>query len=102
MKHHGGVGLKVDYDLLVHLAAVTNYAYVRGPESISQGKGLVAFGFYTALIPTARDLVTNSIQWHLEVTPNGFINPEKLKAIQGEWLLLSDPQELSKSQCFLG
>ncbi|KAI1733990.1 hypothetical protein F4680DRAFT_439697 [Xylaria scruposa] len=102
MEHKGGIGLKVEYNLLVHLAAVMNYAYVENPLTKNGDKGLVAFGFYTALIPTARDPTTNSIQWHLEVNRDHVIDPEKLETIQGEWLPISDPQVFSRSTCFLG
>ncbi|KAI1119346.1 hypothetical protein F5Y14DRAFT_445877 [Nemania sp. NC0429] len=107
IRHSWGVGLRLDYKLLVHLAAVRNYAYIGRSVSTSQLRledtgGLVAFGFFTALIPIAQDPATNSIQWHLETTEDRIIDHERLEKTRGEWLAIDDPEIFSKSPCFLG
>ncbi|RYP53741.1 hypothetical protein DL768_001341 [Monosporascus sp. mg162] len=107
LRHSWGAGLKLPYAMLVNLAAVTNYFWIQGPPSTSQLEvtkpgGLIALGFFTALIPVTQDLMTNSIQWHLEVADNSLINPDELEILKGNWLKVKDSEIFEDSQCFLG
>ncbi|TGJ78943.1 hypothetical protein E0Z10_g9826 [Xylaria hypoxylon] len=106
LKHPWGTGLRLSYEMLIRLAAVTNYVYVDGSASDRPpGKddgGLIALGFFTALIPIAYDPVTNSTQWHLEVTDDSIIRLEELETLKGKWLQVKTPKTFLGSHCFLG
>ncbi|KAI0968232.1 hypothetical protein F4678DRAFT_206969 [Xylaria arbuscula] len=113
--HSWGTGLRLSYEMLIRLAAVTNFVCVNSstlghPTEETTGEnaretttgGLIALGFFTALIPIAYDPATNSTQWHLEVTSNSIIKPEELKTLNGAWLQVKNPSIFSYSHCYLG
>ncbi|KAI0440647.1 hypothetical protein F4803DRAFT_577440 [Xylaria telfairii] len=112
-KRHWGTGLRLSYEMLIRLAAVTNYVYIDcsiggDPARVitqATGKtsgGLIALGFFTALVPIAHDSVTNSTQWHLEVARDSILRPEDLKVLNDKWLHVDNPKVFMESQCFLG
>lgn len=53
-----GSGLQIPFDLMVRLAAIQNYCWIKG--------SVILLGFYTALVPTDCDPSSDSIQWHFE------------------------------------
>ncbi|KAI1310581.1 hypothetical protein F5Y03DRAFT_22890 [Xylaria venustula] len=109
-----GTGLQLNYEMLIRLAAVTNYVYINsstlgnpieettGENARETTSGLIAIGFFTALIPIAYDPTTNSTQWHLEVTNDSIMKPEELKILRKNWLQVKTPSTFSESHCYLG
>ncbi|KAI0424709.1 hypothetical protein F5Y09DRAFT_335536 [Xylaria sp. FL1042] len=116
LKHCWGTGLRLSYEMLVRLSAVTNYVFIdssasgsppgeadpTGETTRETTGGLVALGFFTALIPVAYDPATNTTQWHLEVTDNSIMQPENLKILNGKWLQVKSPESFFESHCILG
>jgi hypothetical protein len=85
-----GRGLKVSFELLIQLAAVQYLVYADG--------GFVLVGYSTALVPT--DVKGNCVQFHLEVSESGRINPYKLKSARRYWV--KDPDQFKTMRCFVG
>lgn len=92
-----GAGLEISFDTMIHLSGVENV--------YSIDEGLIFVGFSTALVPTAYDETTRSIQWHFEEA-NGvsgeLLRPRSLDSIRGGWYKTQDVNMLRKSKCFVG
>lgn len=92
-----GAGLEISFDTMIYLSGVENV--------YSIDEGLIFVGFSTALVPTAYDETTTSIQWHFEEA-NGMSGelsrPCSLPSILGGWYKTQDVNMLRKSKCFVG
>lgn len=110
LKHSWGTGLKLPYEMLVRLAAVTNYSWINHQNSTGQleetkSGGLIALGFFTALIPVAQDPDKTSIQWHLEsidITDKSRMDLGQVETTKGNWIKISDEGLFPQCECFLG
>jgi len=92
-----GRGLKVPFDMMVHLAAVQNYRFVCG--------GFILHGFFTALVPMDWDQDSNSIRWHFvsQSSEDDFLQPGRLmESFPSEWFKCQDKEKLQRATCFIG
>jgi hypothetical protein len=85
-------GLEVSFELMVQLAAVELPVLV--------DEGIVLVGYQTALVPIS--VSDNLIQWHLETSERGRINPYELKSTQNQWFKQQDWKSFKNMRCFVG
>ena len=62
--------------------------------------GIILVGYETALVPISSS--RNSVQWHLETSERGQINPYKLKSTEKGWLKQQDWKNFKTMRCFVG
>ena len=101
-----GVGLEIPFEMMVQLAAVENYFRVEDRTDLysEQTKfgGYLLYGYYTALIPTEFNPISNSIQWHFESSRNKIINPRELQSTLHSWFKCQDYSLFASCTCFVG
>jgi hypothetical protein len=92
-----GAGLKLSFDMMLHLSGVENIYHIDG--------GIILLGFFTALVPISYDEDTNIVQWHFEEVSGlseGLLKPCSLRSVRGKWYQTQDIDLLRSSRCFLG
>lgn len=92
-----GAGLKISFDMMLHLSGVENIYHIDG--------GIILLGFLTALVPISYDEDTNIVQWHFEevgALSGGLLKPCSLPSVRGKWYKTQDINILRSSKCFLG
>ncbi|KAH8745765.1 hypothetical protein BGZ57DRAFT_974389 [Hyaloscypha finlandica] len=123
-------GLKLPFDLMLHLAAIQTVTLVSGTREIeafvpatesqsnstrmsgfqndNRPSGYVLSGFFTALIPIEES--GDFVRWHLEYkkpdvndAEGELIDPHKLSSTSGNsWLRVADYETLRQKGCVLG
>jgi hypothetical protein len=91
-----GVGLKISFDMMVHLSGVENVYNVDG--------GIILTGFFTALVPISYNENAKVVQWHFEEVreSDGRLRPCSLPSVRGNWFKTQDINIFRTSECFLG
>jgi hypothetical protein len=87
-----GKGLEVPFELMVQLAGVEFPFHV--------DEGIVLVGYQTALTPI--EIVDDCVQFHLEESTSGQINPHQLRSTQGSWAKILDHTIFKSMRCFVG
>ncbi|KAK3368842.1 hypothetical protein B0T24DRAFT_706998 [Lasiosphaeria ovina] len=105
--HNWGRGLRIDFDLMVHISAVGVYQMLEDEE----GKPVcqVLSGFRTVLVPIDRNPDKKAIRWHFESSAgsggNEFeaMNAYASELVQAnEWLKIQNPEEFHGKTCYVG
>lgn len=93
-------GLELDCNTMIQLAAVEYPVLIDSDDDCPPG--LVFMGYSAALIPI-RETEDGMILWHLEVASNDCqIKASELKAIQSEWLRMTDLSHLLSKRALIG
>lgn len=92
-----GPGLKISFDMMIHLSGVENVYHIDG--------GIILIGFFTALVPISYDEDIKMVRWHFEeVNPSkGLLRPCSISSVRfGKWYKTEDVKILRSSRCSLG
>jgi hypothetical protein len=87
-----GKGLEIPFDVMVLLADVELPVLV--------DEGVVLMGYQTALAPVSKS--GGSIQWHLETSTEGQLDPYNLQSTQKQWFKALDWKHFKDMRCFTG